>query len=107
MLAFTLQHRTIRAVSGEVKLDLVLSRTGYAPLADLLLTYSNGPTWIEIAATMLGQQLDNLATGNGATGSVPGAFTVLPYFGYVQESSECLHHLLVTSDACFGCCCQP
>ena len=51
---------------------------------------------------MLGQQLDNLATGNGATGSVPGAFTVLPYFGYVQESSECLDRLLVPSAARFA-----
>ena len=36
---------------------------------------------------MLGQQLDNLATGNAATGSVPGAFTIEPYFGYVQQAS--------------------
>ena len=46
--------------------------------------FSNGPTWIEVAAAMLGQPLTNLATGNAASGAVPGAFTVEPYFGEVQ-----------------------
>ena len=43
--------------------------------------FTNGPVWIEVAASILGQNVDNLAAG-GANGNW-GGIGVRPPFGFV------------------------
>ncbi len=69
---------------------------GFFPSAPYLLgRFSNGPVWIETVATVTGNALENLATGNAPSGASMGAFQVLPPFGYLTETGECSQVLLL------------
>ncbi|KAK9818741.1 hypothetical protein WJX74_007015 [Apatococcus lobatus] len=61
---------------------------GFFPSAPYLLgRFSNGPVWIETVATLTGNALENLATGNSPSGATTGAFQILPPFGYLAQTA--------------------
>ena len=83
---------------------------GFFPSPPYLLgRFSNGPVWIELVATLTGNGLENLATGNAPSGAAQGAFQILPPFGYLTQTGKPLcpilkEHLL---SGCMHCAMQP
>ena len=56
--------------------------------------FTNGYNWVDVAARILGQEVDNYAAG-GSNGNTAGEITVVPPFGYVPGPTRVTSRSLV------------